>query len=89
MIKVAGAGNLNLSGKAKSFDASAAGNCNINAYDLEADDVDLGLTGSETLMVTAKRKLKARVSGMGYIHYRGNPENKDIQTSGLVRVLKE
>lgn len=86
---VAGSGYLNFSGKTKNFSASTAGNCNIKAYDLEADDVDLALAGSGIIMVTAKKKLKARVSGSGYIHYQGNPENVDFKTNGSGRIFKE
>jgi len=86
---VAGSGCLNFSGKAKNFSASTAGNCNINAYDLEADDVGLDITGSGTIKVMARKKLKARVSGYGNIHYQGNPENVDFKTNGSGRVFKE
>src|SRR5690606_27956675 len=40
---IAGSGYLNFSGKAKNFSASTAGDCNINAYNLEAEAVDLSL----------------------------------------------
>jgi len=86
---VAGSGYLNFSGKAKSFQASSSGNCNINAYALEAEDVGVSLAGSGIMKVKAKKKLKARVAGSGYIQYQGNPENVDLETAGSGKVLKE
>lgn len=84
-----GSGYLNFSGKTKRFEASTRGSGKVRAYALEADAVGLNVSGSGTLMVKVKKKLKAIVSGSGSIHYQGNPEKIDIETSGSGKVFKE
>lgn len=87
--RLTGVGILNFSGKAKSFDASASGTCKINAYNLEADNVELSLSGIGTLKVKARKKLKATITGMGYIYYLGKPEELDLFSPGLGKFIEE
>jgi DUF4097 and DUF4098 domain-containing protein YvlB len=79
---MSGSGDMNLSGKTRDFDAAISGSGDIKAYDLEADNVEATVSGSADIKVTARKILKARVSGSGDISYRGNPEKVDTKTSG-------
>jgi len=86
---MSGSGDMNLSGRARSFEASTSGSCNIKAYDLETDNVGATLSGSGTLKFTARKNIKARISGSGNISYRGNPEKVDAKISGSGIISKE
>ncbi|WP_273567550.1 head GIN domain-containing protein [Maribacter halichondriae] len=85
---MSGSGDITLSGNAKDFDATISGSGDIKAYDLSADNVDATVSGSADIKVTAKKMLKARVSGSGDISYRGNPEKVDTKTSGSGDISK-
>jgi len=85
---MSGSGDINLSGKAINFDATISGSGDIEAYDLEADNVSATVSGSADIQVTAKKSIKARVSGSGDISYRGNPEKVDTRTSGSGDISK-
>ena len=85
---ISGSGDMVLSGSASSLDVRISGSGDIKAYDLVADDVEVLVSGSADAEVTANKSLRARVSGSGDIHYKGNPEKVDSKTSGSGDVTK-
>ena len=85
---LSGSGDMLLSGASSSFTVRISGSGDIEAYDLEADDVEVVVSGSADAQVTARKSLKARVSGSGDVHYKGNPEKVDSKTSGSGDVTK-
>ncbi len=85
---MSGSGDINLSGSTTDFDVTISGSGDIKAYELEADNVEANVSGSADIKVTANERLKARVSGSGDIHYKGNPEKVDTKTSGSGDITK-
>lgn len=85
---MSGSGDITLSGRTSNFEATISGSGDIKAYELEADNVEATVSGSADIKVTANKMLKARVSGSGDIHYRGNPEKVDTKTSGSGDISK-
>ena len=85
---MSGSGDISLSGSTTDFDVTISGSGDIKAYELEADNVDANVSGSADIKVTANQRLKARVSGSGDIHYKGNPEKVDAKTSGSGDITK-
>ncbi|MEX0288616.1 MAG: head GIN domain-containing protein [Flavobacteriaceae bacterium] len=79
---MSGSGDISLSGSTGDFDVSISGSGDIKAYDLEAENVEAQVSGSADIRVTCNGVLRARVSGSGDIHYRGNPTKIDTKTSG-------
>ncbi|MDF4204658.1 DUF2807 domain-containing protein [Maribacter sp. SA7] len=86
---MSGSGNIALSGATKDFEATISGSGDIEAFDLEADNVEATVSGSADIEVTAKKSIKARVSGSGDISYRGNPEKINTKTSGSGNISKD
>ncbi|WP_299435822.1 head GIN domain-containing protein [uncultured Maribacter sp.] len=86
---MSGSGDINLSGSTTNFDATISGSGDIKAFDLIADNVNATISGSADIKVTAKQKLKARVSGSGDINYKGNPVKIDTKVSGSGDITKE
>lgn len=85
---MSGSGDITLSGNTNTFDATVSGSGDIKAYELTAYTVDATVSGSADIKVTAKEKLKARVSGSGDISYRGNPTKLDTKTAGSGDISK-
>lgn len=85
---MSGSGDINLSGKTNNLEVHISGSGDIKAYDLEANNVDASISGSADIKVTANEMLKARVSGSGDIHYRGDPTKIDSKASGSGDVSK-
>ena len=86
---MSGSGSITLSGTTSDFNVTISGSSDIKAYELEADTVIATVSGSADIQVTAKKMLKARVSGSGDISYRGNPEKIDTKTSGSGDITKK
>jgi len=85
---MSGSGDIKLSGTTEVFEVQISGSGDINAYELIADRVDASVSGSADIKVTANEMLKARVSGSGDIHYRGDPKKIDSKTSGSGDITK-
>ena len=85
---MSGSGDINLSGTTTDLNVNISGSGDIKAYELEADNVDANVSGSADIKVTANQRLKARVSGSGDIHYKGNPEKVEAKTSGSGDITK-
>ncbi|NNF18253.1 MAG: DUF2807 domain-containing protein, partial [Flavobacteriaceae bacterium] len=65
-----------------------SGSGDLDAFDLEADDVEVQVSGSADVEVTANKSLKANVSGSGDIRYKGNPKKVDSRKSGSGDITK-
>jgi len=88
IASMSGSGDMDLSGQTGNFEVQISGSGDIKAYGLEADTVDATVSGSADIKVTVSEMLKARVSGSGDIHYRGNPKKIDTKTSGSGDISK-
>jgi hypothetical protein len=81
------AADLELKGKAKSakFEASSAGE--IDAYDLETDNVQAQASSGGSVKVNVQKSLTAHASSGGSVKYRGNPEKSitDSSSGGSVK----
>jgi len=87
-VGVSGASNLKLKGSATKAEYSISGKADIQAFDFQADEVEIAISGSGNANVSAQKKLEIAVSGMGNIKYKGNPEIKQ-SVSGMGKIAKE
>ncbi len=72
--KAAGGVNMEFSGKVNEFTAISEGAANIDADNLESQDVICRVSGIGNASVFALKNLNASVDGVGKIGYRGDPE---------------
>ena len=77
-----GSGELVIKGKTNRLDVIVSGSGRFKGYDLDANDVDVSVTGSGDAEIVCSGHLKARVSGSGDIKYKGNPKTEDSKVSG-------
>lgn len=83
---ISGSGSINLSGKAGDYSASISGSGKINAFDLDAKDVSVAISGSGDCRVNASETLTATISGSGDVFYKGRPQiNTRISGSGSLK----
>jgi len=85
---MSGSGDIELRGKCTDFDIKVSGSGDIDTYGLAADNVDVLISGSADVEVTANKSLKARVSGSGDVSYRGNPQKVDTKSTGSGDISK-
>lgn len=87
-VSSSSAGDVELKGKATriNIDASSAGE--IDAYDLEAEEVDARASSAGSVKIHAKESLQAHASSGGSIRYRGNPDRSNTNSSSGGSVKK-
>ncbi|OJJ21080.1 hypothetical protein BKI52_10945 [marine bacterium AO1-C] len=78
-----GAGGINVKGKAKYQNLVVDGAGAIRAANLEGIEVRAQLNGAGNILTHAIGTLRAGISGVGQIRYRGNPVNTKFSTDGV------
>lgn len=82
-VSSTGVGNTKVNGTAKMASLSARGVGNIEAEDLEADKVTASSQGVGNISCYAKESIAASATGVGNIRYKGSPQDKQINKSGI------
>lgn len=88
-ISISSAGNADLKGKTRIFNAELSSAGDLNAYELESKiaDVTVSSAGSAHIFVTDEARFSS--SSAGNISYKGNPSIKEINTSSAGSVNKK
>lgn len=86
-IDVSGASKLRITGQTRDITADASGASTIHAFDLKAENTNVGASGASTAQVFASVSLKADASGASNISYKGSPAVKQ-KASGAGSVKK-
>ena len=87
-VETSGVGSLKLAGRVDSFKAELSGVGSLEADALAADRVDTNLSGVGSAHVRAEKSLKANVSGVGSMTWRGAATDVSTNVSGIGRVSK-
>lgn len=88
-LSLDGAGNIDAQGKVSDLRVQLDGAGNARMFDLRAENVDATLSGAGNLDLYASKSLKARVDGVGNIHYKGNPATKSTHVDGVGSIRGE
>ncbi|MDH6353780.1 hypothetical protein M2132_000097 [Dysgonomonas sp. PH5-45] len=86
-MKIAGSGDIELSGKSRKLTCVIEGSGDMNLFDYESQTAQCFVQGSGDIKVNVTQKLTAAIEGSGDILYIGNPENvhKNIKGSGSIK----
>jgi Putative auto-transporter adhesin, head GIN domain len=85
-VKVSGAGDLRLGGKAESLDLQMSGAGNLKAEKFEVASAKVSISGAGSADVTVSGKLDVSLSGVGSVTYGGNPQiSQNISGLGSVK----
>ncbi|MDX5418363.1 MAG: PspC domain-containing protein [Hymenobacteraceae bacterium] len=87
-VDISGASVSRFAGRAESFELDATGACGVDASNLQAESVDVDITGASKADVFATNTLRAEASGTSRITYKGNPGNTTIDSSGPSSVTR-
>lgn len=85
---LSGSGNINLDGNAESLKTAISGSGDIDAYQLKADKVDVGISGSGNTKVYTDGEINAAIGGSGDVYYKGNPTKVNAKSGGSGDVRK-
>ena len=82
-VKLTGAGDIELSGRANAADIDIAGAGKLDALDLQTRDTAINLAGVGTVRINCSDNLRLVAGGVGTVEYSGSPKI-DISRAGLV-----
>jgi hypothetical protein len=88
-VSISGTGTVKLHGRTKDFDCRISGVGHADCGNLESENTTVSVSGVGDAHVFASVHLNATVSGTGSVHYRGNPQNPEIHTSGVGSITPE
>jgi DUF4097 and DUF4098 domain-containing protein YvlB len=86
-VSASSAGDVELKGRARKIFADASSAGEIDAYDLQADEVEAEASSGGSAKINVRESLYARASSGGSIRYQGNPDRSNTNSSsgGSVR----
>ncbi len=82
-IDLRGAGDLTAAGEAKKLSVTLKGAGYVKLYDLHSENASVDLSGAGDVNVYASKYLKAKVSGVGDLSYKGHPATVEKDKSGV------
>jgi len=83
---ISGSGSIYLSGSTNSYDATITGSGDVDAFELQARDSSVAITGSGNCRISVADKLRAKITGSGDVLYKGQPQiSQSITGSGKVK----
>ena len=81
-LNVSGASTVKLNGTVQNIKIDASGASDVKNYDLAVDNCVADLSGASDVKITVNKSLSAKASGASSLYYKGNPERKDVSSSG-------
>lgn len=87
-VETSGVGSIKLDGRVDSFKAELSGVGSLEADALVADRIDTNLSGVGSANVRAEKTLRANVSGVGSLSWKGAATDVSTNVSGIGRVSK-
>lgn len=88
-LDFAGAGDLDLIGKAKDFNIECDGAGNIDAEKFYVKNANVKLNGAGNSIVNASERFDGTINGVGSIIYKGDPKSVQKSVNGIGKIDKE
>ena len=85
-IDISGASTVKVKGTVRNLKINASGASDVKNYDLVADNCVASLSGASDVKITVNKFISVKANGASTLHYKGNPDKKDINTSGASSV---
>jgi hypothetical protein len=85
-LETNGASKVTLAGGINRLVASLTGASRLSAETLQAQDVEIAVTGAGRADVTATNSLKAAITGAGRVSYGGNPKSVEKKVTGAGKI---
>ncbi|MEM7573923.1 MAG: head GIN domain-containing protein [Bacteroidota bacterium] len=86
---VSSSGRIELEGSADRLRVNSSSGSSVHAFDLATQNVDAHASSGSNIRVHASSSLDARASSGATVKYRGNPSNRDTDSSSGGRVRQD
>jgi hypothetical protein len=87
-LDLSGASTVKINGDVENLKIEASGASDVKNYDLVANNCMVELSGASDVKITVKNSIKAKASGASNLYYKGNPESRDMATSGASNIAE-
>jgi hypothetical protein len=87
-LELSGASTVTINGTAQNLKVDGSGASDIKNYDLKVENCVARLSGASDVRLTITNSISAHASGASTLYYEGNPDKKDVATSGASSVSK-
>jgi hypothetical protein len=81
-LNLSGASTVKISGYAQNLNLTASGASDVKNYDLVTENCVANLSGASDVRITVNNSISASASGASSLHYEGNPDKRNVATSG-------
>jgi hypothetical protein len=81
-LKADGTGSITMAGQTDTLDLDCSGTGDVNLGDFLARAITMSADGTGSVIVHATEEISGDASGTGSITIRGNPQTRDLSTSG-------
>ena len=88
-LELSGASTVSISGSAQNLKLVASGASDVKNYDLQVENCVAKLSGASDVRLTVTNSISANASGASTLYYQGNPDKKDVATSGASSVTQK
>jgi len=87
-VKSSGSSTFNGSGYAEETDYSGSGSSSFYTFDLEAENLNIDLSGASNGEVTVNHKIKGNLSGASILKYKKAEDIWDVNITGGSKIIK-
>ncbi len=81
-MDLSGASTVKISGHIDNLKLESSGASDVKNYDLIVENCIAKISGASDVKITVTNSITASASGASSLYYKGNPERKDVATSG-------
>lgn len=85
-LDLSGASTVKANGYVQNLNIDASGASDIKNYDLITDNCVAEISGASDVKITVNKSISAKASGASSLYYKGNPEKKDVNSSGASNI---
>ncbi|MEO6220923.1 MAG: head GIN domain-containing protein [Ginsengibacter sp.] len=81
-MDLSGASTVKIGGVVQNLKLASSGASDVKNYDLVVENCIARISGASDVKITVTNSISASASGASSLYYKGNPDKKDIATSG-------
>ena len=81
-LDISGASTVKVNGNVENIKIDASGASDVKNYDLIADNCVADISGASDVKITVNKSIAAKASGASSLLYKGNPERREVSSSG-------
>ena len=85
-LNLSGASAVKVNGAVSNIKISASGASDVKNYGLVVNNCVADISGASDIKITINNSLNVKASGASSLYYKGNPEKKDVSSSGASSV---